>query len=164
MERVDSFVCSTSDSSTLADARILLYLPIPCESIKLGPHSKKCLGQKEVSHWTPAAPEFSKCELGEDISLRGNPILAETGTRIVRDSNRTHASLNHTSLSNPETYASMDIDDLRAYSSSAASRRTATLLLPLSQLCTSQAVLLTKGILQGQWKLVKEMSGVVHTH
>lgn len=40
--------------------------------------------------------------------------LAETGTRVVRDSHRTHASLNHTSSNNPETYANMDIDDLRA--------------------------------------------------
>lgn len=57
---------------------------------------------------------FNNVKLEEVSPTDAIRFLAETGTRIVRDSNRSHASLNHASSNNPETYANMDIDDLRA--------------------------------------------------
>eukprot|EP00177_Eucheuma_denticulatum_P008042 GFKZ01014645.1.p1 GENE.GFKZ01014645.1~~GFKZ01014645.1.p1 ORF type:complete len:1212 (-),score=150.84 GFKZ01014645.1:289-3924(-) len=53
--------------------------------------------------------EFQKVTAAEAIRF-----LAETGTRIVRDSNRTHASLASASHGNPSMFENMDIDDLRA--------------------------------------------------
>lgn len=55
-----------------------------------------------------------KIELQKVTAAEAIKFLAETGTRIVRDSNRTHASLASASHGNPAMFENMDIDDLRA--------------------------------------------------